>query len=71
MTEHKRGTDHAVNRSGGRISVPPRAREAYLLWKQGMTPKEIGTKFGVSRKTVTDWVRKCHEEEKDKRLSNS
>jgi transposase len=71
MTSRKRGPDVTINRSGGKVSVPSRAQEAYDLWLQGMTPKEIGLKFGVGRKTATEWVRKCHEAARDERLSNS
>ena len=71
MTSRKRGTDHAVNRSGGKVSVPSRAKEAYDLWLQGMTPVEISVKFGVGRKTATEWIRKVCDAAKDERLSNS
>jgi transposase len=71
VTSRKRGTDHAVNRSGGKVSVPSRAEEAYALWLQGMTPKDIGLKFGVGRKTATEWIRKVCDAAKDERLRNS
>jgi transposase len=71
VTSRKRGPDVTINRSSGKVSVPSRAQRAYELWKDGMTPKDIGNYFGVSRKTATEWVRKCHEAARDERLSNS
>jgi hypothetical protein len=53
----KRGTDHAITRTRGRVSIPPRAWEAYTLWQQGLTPKVLATRYGVSTKAVHQWIK--------------